>query len=49
MQLFAKLGIHPEAHQESRSQDEQESDLVDAIEKEQTKHLFYEAEGARAQ
>lgn len=42
-QLFAKLGIRPESGAESRSEDEQQAELVEALEHEKHRHLFYDA------
>ncbi|PIE43866.1 MAG: biotin synthase BioB [Gammaproteobacteria bacterium] len=41
--LFAKLGIYPEPVKTEMSDCEQETELLAALEKQKTKHLFYDA------
>ncbi|PID43196.1 MAG: biotin synthase BioB [Proteobacteria bacterium] len=41
--LFEKLGIYPEPVETEKTESEQESELLSAIEKEKTRHLFYDA------
>ena len=41
--LFRKLGIRPEAGVERRSEEEQQAELIQAMEHEQTKDFFYDA------
>ncbi len=43
MQLFKRLGIHPEHKQESKPEEEQDEALADALEHEKHKHIFYDA------
>ncbi len=43
MQLFKRLGIHPEHRQQTQPEDQQNEELVKAMEHEQTKHMFYDA------
>lgn len=42
-QLFAKLGIRPESNEERRSEEEQQAELIESIEQEKNRHLFYDA------
>ncbi len=42
-QLFERLGIKPEQRCEKRSEEEQEAALIDAVEKQQHDHVFYDA------
>ncbi len=41
--LFAKLGIYPESVETETCESEEEETLLKAVEKERTKHLFYDA------
>ncbi|MFD2229257.1 biotin synthase BioB [Alkalimarinus sediminis] len=43
MQLFKRLGIHPEHRQESKPEEEQNAALADELEHEKHKHMFYDA------
>ncbi len=43
MQLFKRLGIHPEHRQEAKPEEEQNEALVKTLEHEQNKHMFYDA------
>jgi biotin synthase len=43
MQLFKRLGIHPEHRQEVKPEEEQNEALVKTLEHEQNKHIFYDA------
>lgn len=43
VQLFKRLGIHPEHRQESKPEDAQNEALVEALEHEKNKHIFYDA------
>ncbi|WP_227519868.1 biotin synthase BioB [Mangrovitalea sediminis] len=42
-QLFAKLGIRPESSEECRSEEAQQAELIESIEQEKNRHLFYDA------
>ncbi|WP_407944052.1 biotin synthase BioB [Marinobacter mangrovi] len=42
-QLFKRLGIRPEQRGEAHTDEEREAGLVDAMEKERNRHLFYDA------
>ena len=43
MQLFKRLGIHPEHKQESKPEEQLNDALIKDLEHEQTKHVFYDA------
>jgi biotin synthase len=43
MQLFKRLGIHPEHKQASKPEEQQNEDLIKDLEHEQNKHVFYDA------
>jgi biotin synthase len=42
-ELFRRLGIRPEQREQCHSEEAQEEALAEAVEKEQTRHLFYDA------
>lgn len=47
-QLFARLGIQPEHREIVHSDEREQAVLADAVEYEQTRHLFYDAAGETA-
>jgi biotin synthase len=43
MQLFRKLGIRPEQREQCATEEQEEDAIVEAVEHEATRHLFYDA------